>query len=129
MTNTFALRLSALLGFLAVALGAFGAHGLKGILEQNQTVEIWKTAALYHLVHAVLLLVLATRKPLLRGPWWSFFIGILIFSGSLYLLAVTNLKWLGALTPLGGLGLLAGWGWVMISARRLENQPSGQAAG
>lgn len=120
MSNTLALRLAALMGFLAVALGAFGAHGLKETLERNQTVEIWKTAALYHLVHAVLLVVLAVRKPLLRGPWLSFLLGMLIFSGSLYLLAVTNMKWLGAITPLGGVSLIVGWVWLMISARRLD---------
>ena len=114
MTNTLATRIAAAMGFLAAALGAFGAHGLKQVLEQNQTVETWKTAALYHLLHAVMLFVLAGRKPLLRGPWLSFLIGILIFSGSLYVLAVTNLKWLGAITPLGGLSLMIGWVWLMV---------------
>ena len=85
MTNTLATRIAAATGFLAVALGAFGAHGLKQVLEQNQTVETWKTAALYHLVHAVMLFMLAARKPLSRGPWLSFLIGIMIFSGSLTL--------------------------------------------
>ena len=114
MTNTLATRIAAATGFLAVALGAFGAHGLKPVLEQNQTVEMWKTAALYHLLHAVMLFVLAGRQPLPRGPWFSFLIGIIIFSGSLYLLAVTNLKWLGAITPLGGLSLMTGWVWLMV---------------
>src|SRR5205823_6318720 len=98
MTNALALRISALMGLLAAALGAFGAHALKGILEQNQTAEIWKTASFYHFIHAVILFVLALRKPLPRVAWFSFLIGILIFSGSLYCLAITNLKWLGAIT-------------------------------
>ena len=119
MTNTLALRISALMGFLAVALGAFGAHALKGVLDQNQTVETWKTAALYHFIHTVMLFVLAGRKPFLRGPWFCFLLGIFIFSGSLYLLAVTNLKWLGAITPLGGIGFMAGWVWLMVLAPRL----------
>lgn len=114
MTNTLATRIAAATGFLAVALGAFGAHGLKQVLEQNQSVETWKTAAFYHLVHAVMLFMLASRKPVPRGPWVSFLIGIVIFSGSLYVLAVTNIKWLGAITPLGGLSLMTGWVWLMM---------------
>lgn len=118
MTNTLATRIAATLGFLAVALGAFGAHGLKQVLEQNQTAEVWKTAALYHLVHAVMLFVLAGRKPLPRGPWLCFLLGVIIFSGSLYMLAVTDLKWLGAITPLGGLSLMAGWVWLIVDVKR-----------
>jgi len=53
------------------------------------------------------------------APWLSFFVGILIFSGSLYLLALTNLKWLGAITPIGGLGFLVGWAWLFLTARKL----------
>jgi len=97
------------MGFLAVALGAFGAHGLKKLLEANETADVWKTAVLYHVTHAVMLFVLAQRQPLKRGPWWSFFVGIVIFSGSLYLLAVTNAHWLGVMTPVGGVSFLVGW--------------------
>ena len=109
MTPATATRLAALAGFLAVALGAFGAHGLKAVLEKNATLAVWQTAALYHLVHAVVLLVLAQRAVVARVPFVLFGAGIAIFSGSLYALAVTNVKWLGAITPLGGLCLLAGW--------------------
>jgi len=118
MTNTLALRLAALMGFLAVALGAFGAHGLKDLLAQNHTLAIWEKAVFYHFIHTVMLFVLAQRRPLPSGPWLSFFAGILIFSGSLYLLAVTNVKWLGAITPVGGLSLLVGWAWLFLTARR-----------
>ena len=121
MTNTLALRISALMGLLAVALGAFGAHALKGILEQNQTAEIWKTAVFYHFIHAVMLFVLASRKQIPRLAWFSFLIGILIFSGSLYLLALTNVKWLGAITPLGGVSFMVGWVCLIISARKLTD--------
>jgi len=121
MTNTLALRISALMGLLAVALGAFGAHSLKGILEQNQTAEIWKTAVFYHFIHAVMLFVLASRKQIPRLAWFSFLIGILIFSGSLYLLALTNVKWLGAITPLGGVSFMVGWVCLIISARKLTD--------
>lgn len=121
MTNTLALRISALMGILAVALGAFGAHVLKAVLDQNQTVEIWKTASFYHFIHTVMLFMLALRKPVPRVPWISFFLGILIFSGSLYLLAVTNIKWLGAITPLGGVSFLVGWTCLLISPRKLTD--------
>jgi uncharacterized membrane protein YgdD (TMEM256/DUF423 family) len=93
MTNATATRVAAIAGFLAVALGAFGAHGLNKILAQNGTAAIWETAALYHFIHAVMLFVLAGRKPLAIGPWWCFLTGIVIFSGSLYLLAATDARW------------------------------------
>ena len=109
MNPTRALRIAALTGFLAVALGAFGAHGLKATLEANGQMQTWQTAAHYHLVHAVVLLVLALRPTVARRPFALFGIGIIIFSGSLYLLAVTNVPWLGAITPLGGICLLLGW--------------------
>lgn len=116
MTNATALRISALLGFLAVALGAFGAHGpLNKLLTENKTLSIWEKAVFYHFIHTVMLFVLANRWPLRRGPWLSFLTGILLFSGSLYLLALTNVKWLGAITPFGGLSFLAGWLWLIIS--------------
>ena len=112
MNPTTATRIAAVLGFLAIALGAFGAHGLEKVLTDNRTTEVWKTAVLYHLIHTVMLFVLAQRPVVPRGPWWSFAVGVLIFSGTLYVLAVTNVKWLGAITPLGGLSFLLGWGWL-----------------
>ena len=121
MTNITATRVAAAAGFLAVALGAFGAHGLKNILAQNGTAAIWETAVFYHLVHAVMLFVLAGRKPLAAGPWWCFLAGIVIFSGSLYLLAVTDARWPGAITPVGGISLLAGWLWLAINAAHANN--------
>ena len=118
MTNVNATRIAAVAGFLAVALGAFGAHGLKSILAQNETVAIWDKAVFYHFIHAVMLFVIAGRRPWAAGAWWSFLAGIVIFSGSLYLLAVTNLKLLGAITPFGGLSFLIGWAWLGISAAK-----------
>jgi uncharacterized membrane protein YgdD (TMEM256/DUF423 family) len=115
MNGRGAMRVAALIGFLGVLLGAFGAHGLERVLLRNNRVDTWHTAVLYHLVHAVVLLILAYRAPLRRGPFLAFLSGILIFSGSLYLLSVTNLLWLGAITPLGGLSLLAGWAWLIIA--------------
>lgn len=116
MQPATAFRVSAIAGFLGVALGAFGAHGLKDLLARNDTTAIWHTAVLYHLVHAVVLLVLA-RGPageFRRGPWLALLIGLLIFSGSLYVLAVTGVRWLGAITPFGGVAFLIGWAWLAI---------------
>lgn len=116
MTNRMAIRLAALMGLLAVALGAFGAHGLKEILQRHDTVAIWEKAVFYHFIHAVMLFVLAQRQPVRTVPWLSFFAGILIFSGSLYLLAVTNARWLGAITPIGGVSFIVGWVCLMLNA-------------
>ena len=115
MKNSTALRIAAVFGFLAVALGAFGAHSLHPLLVQNQTAEIWEKAVLYHFIHAVMLFILAGRTPFRQGPWLSFLAGIVIFSGSLYLLALTNLRWLGAITPFGGVSFLVGWLWLAIA--------------
>jgi uncharacterized membrane protein YgdD (TMEM256/DUF423 family) len=118
MNATLATRTAAAMGFLAVALGAFGAHGLKTLLAQNGTATIWEKAEFYHFIHAVMLFVLAERKPFPAVAWWSLLIGILFFSGSLYLLAVTNVLWLGAITPIGGVSFLFGWGWLVFKSAR-----------
>jgi uncharacterized membrane protein YgdD (TMEM256/DUF423 family) len=119
------LRIAAVLGFLGVALGAFGAHALRERLSPA-LLQVWNTAVLYHLLHAVALLSLglyvrASSGALgagmgadVRAPAWLFVAGILIFSGSLYALALTGIKILGAVTPLGGLCFLAGWGWLAV---------------
>jgi uncharacterized membrane protein YgdD (TMEM256/DUF423 family) len=104
-------KLAATLGLTGVGLGAFGAHGLKNLLAANGTAAIWETAVLYHLVHAVASLWAAGRSRLVVSLWSA---GILIFSGSLYILAITNLRWLGAITPIGGILLLAGWAAVIL---------------
>ena len=107
-------RIAAALCFLAVALGAFGAHSLKSTLELRGMLDVWNKAVLYHFIHAIALLVLALYGNVNRGAWWLLFAGMFLFSGSLYLLALTNLRWLGAVTPLGGLCFLAGWAWLII---------------
>ena len=117
MTSATAFRISAVFGFFAVALGAFGAHGLKPLLEKYGTADAWHTAALYHLVHAVTMLALASREPMRTWPWRLFAIGVTIFSGSLYALAITNMKMLGAITPIGGVCLLAGWIGLTLKPR------------
>jgi uncharacterized membrane protein YgdD (TMEM256/DUF423 family) len=108
-------RIAAALCFFAVALGAFGAHSLKQILQAHQMLDVWNKAVLYHFVHAVALLVLALYGAANRSAWWLLFAGILIFSGSLYVMALTNLRWPGAITPIGGLCFLAGWAWLAIA--------------
>jgi uncharacterized membrane protein YgdD (TMEM256/DUF423 family) len=115
MTNTSALRIAAALGFLAVALGAFGAHSLKDLLTRNESVNIWEKAVFYHFIHAVMLFLLAGRQPVPSAPWISFLAGILLFSGSLYIMAVTKVHWLGFITPFGGVSFLIGWVWLIVS--------------
>src|SRR4051812_10620898 len=107
-------RIAAALGFLAVALGAFGAHALRSTIEANGMLEAWNKAVLYHFVHALVLFVLALQPNTNRLAWGLFFSGIILFSGSLYLMALTNLRVLGAITPLGGLCFLAGWAWLIV---------------
>lgn len=96
-----------------MSLGAFGAHSLKAILEVNATTAIWQTAVLYHLVHAVAALWASEKRPAVVWAWTA---GVLIFSGTLYLLALTNIRWLGAITPIGGVLFLIGW--LMIVFKR-----------
>ncbi len=114
MNSITALRITAIVGFLGVALGAFGAHGLQDHLRELGTLPVWEKAVLYQMVHAVVMLALALRPPLARGPWGLFCAGVTIFSGSLYVLAFTGMKWLGAITPIGGICLLGGWLWLAV---------------
>lgn len=111
-------RIAAALCFVAVALGAFGAHALKSKLEAHGMVDVWNKAVFYHFIHAIVLLVLACYGATSRGAWWLIFAGILLFSGSLYLMALTNVRLLGAVTPIGGLCFLAGWAWLVLAPTR-----------
>lgn len=102
---------SALLAALAVILGAFGAHALEAHLSAHHRVATWETAAHYHLVHALAALVAATLGQ--RLACQLFQAGVLLFSGSLYLLcALPEQTWLGAVTPLGGLAFIVAWCWL-----------------
>ena len=117
MTPQRLLIAAGLLGFTGVGLGAFGAHGLKATLEAGNHLETWKTAVFYQLVHAVALLALANwPNPAARKIGWCWIAGVLLFSGSLYGLALGGPKILGPVTPSGGLAFLAGWVWVVVSA-------------
>lgn len=121
MDRTFVI-LGATLGLLAVAAGAFGAHALRERLTPPD-LSVFETAARYQMYHALALLLvggLAGRWP--GGLWaaggWLFVVGTLVFSGSLYLLALTGVRWLGAVTPFGGACLLGGWGCLALAALR-----------
>lgn len=107
------LVLGALNAALAVVLGAFGAHGLKARVDAA-LLETWATASLYHFHHALaLLLVGVLAKQFGNGGFvaagWTLFAGMLIFSGSLYLLVLSGQRWLGAVTPIGGTAMIVGW--------------------
>ncbi len=121
MSRVF-LAIAAIFGGLSVAAGAFGAHALKERLSER-SLEIFETAARYQMYHALALLLVALLltqedfpQPILVASGWTFIIGILIFSGSLYALSLTGIKVLGAITPLGGAAFIAGWGTLVIAA-------------
>lgn len=113
--------LGALNAFLSVALGAFGAHGLEKMVE-SKYLEIWKTGVQYQMFHATGLLVvgvLLSKLPgnaLLSWSGWMMLIGIILFSGSLYVLTITQVGVLGAITPLGGVAFLVAWALLIIAA-------------
>ena len=118
MTRRAARITAAATGLLAIALGAFGAHALRGVLEAHHSRDLWNTAVLYHLVHAPALLWAATAEPFLHGAILCWTAGIILFSGSLYALALTKISILGAITPVGGVLLMAGWAIVGIRSLR-----------
>jgi len=104
-------------GFLSVALGAFGAHSLKNVLDDYGR-SIYEKAVLYQMFHTTALFVVGViqhfdRETSFSMAGWGFLIGIILFSGSLYLLAITGIKWLGAITPMGGVAFLFGWFWLV----------------
>ena len=123
MQRTF-LALAALFGLLAVAAGAFGAHALESRLTADR-LAIFETAARYQMYHALALLGVAWVASTLPGAGalasaagWAFVVGTLVFCGSLYLLALGGPRWLGAITPIGGLGFLTGWALLGLAALR-----------
>jgi uncharacterized membrane protein YgdD (TMEM256/DUF423 family) len=121
------LTLAAANGFVAVLLGAFGAHALRGrmaeLADGARRLEWWQTATTYHLIHALALglaaLVAQKGATLATTAGWAFLAGILLFSGSLYVMTLTGVRALGAVTPLGGLAFLAGWALLFVAALKL----------
>lgn len=124
MTHLF-LILGSINGFLAVALGAFAAHGLRNTISP-ELLNTFQTGVQYHMYHALALLgvgLLALYYPAqsaVRLSGWLFVLGIVLFSGSLYVLALSGIRWLGAITPLGGVAFLAGWTLLAWSMLRLQ---------
>lgn len=118
------ITLASLSGMFAVILGAFGAHALKSRFDAY-ALGVWETAVQYHFYHALALLavgVLALSQPqttLLKSSGWLFLVGTLVFSGSLYILALTGTKWLGAVTPLGGLAFIGGWACLATASWKM----------
>lgn len=118
------ITLASLSGMLAVAFGAFGAHALKSRLD-DYAMGVFQTAVQYHFYHSLALLVvgvIALNHPqaaLLRSSGWLFALGIVVFSGSLYLLSFSGLRWLGAVTPIGGLAFIAGWACLAAASWKL----------
>lgn len=120
--DRFFFSAGAIAAFIAVALGAFGAHSLKSKISPDM-LNIFEVGVRYQMYHALALLALAwatTRWPEanLNSVGWCFIAGIVIFSGSLYLLSATGMRWLGAITPIGGLAFLAGWAILVWSVNR-----------
>lgn len=114
--------LAAVFGMGAVAAGAFGAHALRSRLSEPM-LQVFETAARYQMYHALALLAAAWAVERWGGTaavaaGWAFVVGMVVFSGSLYLLAVTGARWLGAITPLGGAALLVGWAMLGLAAWR-----------
>jgi uncharacterized membrane protein YgdD (TMEM256/DUF423 family) len=109
MNNRQAIIAAGVVGFTGVFFGTLGAHMLRDMLARLGTTEFWHTAVLYQLVHAAVLLVLSGWRPVPRFAYYSILVGVILFSGSLYSLALTNMKWIAHITPLGGFGMLFGW--------------------
>ena len=122
MTDRQLVVMAALTLLVGVAAGAFGAHGLKRVLAPEM-LAVWHTAVLYQLVHGLGMLAIAGLgarfgSPLLSNAGLLMFVGVVVFSGSLYILAISGVKWLGAITPLGGLAFIAAWAMVALAAYR-----------
>ncbi len=116
--------LAAILGALAVIFGAFAAHGLKPRVDAHMLAN-WQTGVRYQFYHVFALFVVAWLVDHLpecgaaRGAGWLFAAGIMLFSGSLYIMALTNMRWLGMITPFGGLAFIGGWALLAVAARKL----------
>ena len=121
------IQIAAISGFLSVIVGAFAAHGLKKVLAPEM-IDIVKTGVQYQMYHALALLIVAIlmlHKPMnmgLKASGWAFILGSLMFSGSLYALAMGAPRWFGPITPLGGLCFLVGWVLLAITGWRMKSE-------
>ena len=126
MNTSIQCAIAAFLLFIGVAFGAFGAHALNGLVDINM-MAVWHTAVLYLLIHGLGLFVVAVATPYLVPKLQNFaygllFIGIFLFSGSLFLLVLTQQSWLGAITPIGGVLMLGGWVVTAVAALQTLRQ-------
>lgn len=129
MFPRFSLLIIGIFGLSGVVLGALGAHELHDTLTQRGTLSTWETASLYHLVHTAALLALLAIQSISKDSTSRYFAwatrcwttGILLFSGSLYILAVGGPKFLGPITPLGGLFLILGWGALLVAGLKQKD--------
>ncbi len=115
------LIITSISGMLTVGMGAFGAHALKDKLRLEGTLDTFQTAVQYQFYHTLALLAIALLMTKVESSWlnyagYSMTFGILIFSGSLYILCFTGMKWLGAITPIGGLLFIAGWFFLLLAS-------------
>ncbi|MCU0439589.1 MAG: DUF423 domain-containing protein [Raineya sp.] len=125
MQHKYTIVVSAVLGALAVSIGAFGAHALKTTLQMNGYTEVFQTANEYHFYHvfAIALVGILQSQEKFNNKWltwagYSFLTGILFFSGSLYILSITSIKILGAITPIGGVFFIGGW--ILVAGSMLK---------
>ncbi|AFL84864.1 uncharacterized small membrane protein [Belliella baltica DSM 15883] len=120
------IKIAAILGALAVGIGAFGAHSLAGILAEYGRTETFETAVKYHFYHALAIALIGVLKiqfpnnKKLNFSGYFFLAGIIIFSGSLYVMSLTGITWLGAITPFGGLAFILGWIYLFLSSRSVK---------
>ncbi|WP_420580928.1 DUF423 domain-containing protein [Reichenbachiella sp.] len=119
------LLIGAIFGLTSVAIGAFGAHGLKDLLEANDWLDVFETGVKYQFYHALALLIVGLLSDKLKGNWvvkvfYCFVIGVIIFSGSLYILSLTNIGIFGAITPIGGVLLILGWIFMITGIYKAE---------
>lgn len=117
MSEKIQINISAVFGFLGVALGAFGAHGLSDALNEKM-LETYNTGVLYHLIHSVVLLALALSNYKFVKSFLFIALGILLFSFSLYIYSVTGITFFAMVTPIGGVSFLIGWIFIIVESRR-----------
>jgi len=123
MSAKVVLILAGILGAISVGIGAFGAHGLEATLTANGRIETFETAVKYQFYHTLALLLLGIlmlqfQHHYLNYAAYAFTSGIIVFSGSLYVLSLTNMTWLGAVTPIGGLGFILGWVFLVLGVNK-----------
>lgn len=128
MTTKNIIQTAAVSGAIAVSLGAFGAHGLAPILEKTGRLATYETAVSYHFYHSLALLmlgILSANFPQINAfkqGAWLFIVGIVVFSGSLYVLSITGVTILGAITPFGGVAFILGWAWLFWGASKINSR-------